>query len=188
MRLYLAILLLAFLSDARAGIDFTPSDGQRNQEGIIFKQIVFHQDGRTITYEQPRDWTYTGSSASLKLAPPGLSQAQATIEQSPLPAPQPLDDATTAKLREQVLASVPSGAENVTLVAEEKNPVRINQQDTYAVTISYHFYGQEYGLSVLFVNLPDTQLRFRVVARKADFEKVNRTFRASLFTLSWQQG
>jgi hypothetical protein len=183
----LAILFLAFLSSARAGVDFTPTGGERVLEGIVFKQILFHQDGRTIAYEQPRGWTFTGDAGAMKLTPPNVSQAQATMEQAHLSAPQTLDDATTAQLRQQVLASLPNGAQNVALVAEEKNPLRINQRDTYAVTVSYNFYGQDYALSVLFVNLADTQLRFRTVARKADFEQVHRAFRASLFTLSWQQ-
>lgn len=186
MRFYPAIIFLALLSTARAGFDFTPISSERTLEGMVFNQLLFHQDGRTISYEQPRGWTVTGDSGSLKLTPPNVSQAQATMEQTPLPAPQLLDDATSAKLAAQVLASVPAESKNVTLVAEEKNPLRINQQETYAVSVSYNFYGQDYGLSVLFANLSDTQLRFRVVARKADFEAVNRAFRASLFTLAWQ--
>ncbi len=186
MRTFPAILFLALLSSARAGIDFTPTGGDRVLEGIVFHQIVFHQDGRPITYDQPRGWTFTGNASGLKLSPPNVSQAQATIEQSPLTAPQVFDDATTTQLRGQVLASVPNGAQNVALVSDEKNPLPINQHETYAVTISYSFYGEDYKLSVLFANLPDTQLRFRTVARKADFAEVQRAFRASLFTLSWQ--
>ncbi|CAN5582861.1 hypothetical protein BH20VER3_BH20VER3_15680 [soil metagenome] len=183
---YLAILFLALVASARAGIDFTPTAGERVLEGIVFKQIVFHQNGRPITYEQPRGWTFTGSAAAIKFSPPDVSQAQATMEQSPLPEPQVFDEATTARLREQVLTSVPNGAQNVALVGEENNPLPINQRETYAVTVSYDFYGEAYQASVLFVNLADTQLRFRTVARKADFEKVHRAFRASLFTLAWQ--
>jgi hypothetical protein len=186
MRFYLAIPFLVFLSSAQAGVDFTPTGGERVLEGIVFKQILFHQDGHPIAYEQPHGWTFTGDAVAMRLAPPNLSQAQATMEQAHLSAPQLLNDATTAQLRQQVLASVPNGAQNIALVAEEKNPLRINQRETYAVTVSYNFYGQDYELSVLFANLADTQLRFRTVARKADFEKVHRAFRASLFTLSWQ--
>lgn len=186
MRIYPAILFLAFLSKASAGIDFTPSSGERTQEGVVFKQILFHQDGRTIAYEPPRGWTVTGDSVAARLTPPNVSQARATIEQGPLSEPQVLDDVATEKLAQQVLASVPEGAKDATLVSQEKNPLRINQRDTYEVIISYNYYGEDYGLSVLFANLADTQLRFRVVARKADFEAVNRAFRASLFTLSWQ--
>ncbi len=186
MRLFLAAISLVLVAGADAGVDFTPTGGERTLEGMLFKQIVFHQDGQAIAYEQPRGWTYTGDAASMKLTPPNVSQAQATMEQSPLKAPQLFDEATTKQLQQQVLASVPNGAQNVALVSEEKNPLRINQHETYAVTVSYSFYGQDYQLSVLFANLADTQLRFRTVARKADFEQVHRAFRASLFTLSWQ--
>lgn len=185
MRIYLAIVSFALLGTARAGVDFTPTGGERVLEGIVFKQIVFHQDGHPITYEQPRGWSYSGDAAGLKLTPPNVSQAQAVIEQSPLPAPQIFDEATRLQLQQRVLGSVPNGSLNVALVAEEINPVRIKQRDTYAVTVSYSFYGEDYGMSVLFANLDDTQLRFRTVARKADFEEVRRVFRASLFTLAW---
>ncbi|HEY1583815.1 MAG TPA: hypothetical protein VGF73_12030 [Chthoniobacterales bacterium] len=182
----MAVFFVAFLASARAGVDFTPEAGERTLEGVVFKQIVFHQDRHRISYEQPRGWSYTGDAGSVRLTPPGVSQARATIEQSPLPAPEVFDDATTTRLRQQVLALAPSGAQNVTVVSEEKNPLRINQQDTYAVTVAYSFYGQDYELCEIFADLKDTQLRFRTVARKTDFEKMNRAFRASLFTLAWQ--
>ncbi|MDQ3117286.1 MAG: hypothetical protein M3Q86_11885 [Verrucomicrobiota bacterium] len=105
----------------------------------------------------------------MKLTPAGVSQAQASMEQVPLSEPQVLDAATTAKLASQVLASVPNESKDVTLMAEEKSPLRINQQETYAVTVSYTFYSQDYALSVLFANLPDTQLRFRVVRAESRF-------------------
>jgi hypothetical protein len=188
MRINVAALFLtgALLTSARAGIDFTPTGGERTLEGIVFKQILFHQDGHVISYEQPRGWTYSGETSAMKLSPPNLSQAQATMEQSQLTAPQMLDEATVKQLQQQVLASVPQGAQNVALISDEKNPLRISQQETYEVTLEYNFFGQDYDLSVLFVNLPDTQVRFRTVARKSDFEKVHREFRASLFSLSWQ--
>jgi len=188
MRIYLAALFLAtgLVAVARAGIDFTPTGSERVLEGIVFKQVLFHQGGHEIAYEPPRGWTYTGGAAQLKLTPPNVSQAQATMEQSPLAAPQILDEPTAKQLQQAGLASVPSGAQNVALVSEEKNPLRINRQETYEVVIGYNFFGQDYQLSVLYANLPDTQIRFRTVARKADFEKVHREFRASLFTLSWR--
>ena len=188
MGIYLAVLLLfgGLLANAIAGIDFTPTSGERVLEGVVFKQLLFHQDGHEIAYEPPRGWTYTGDAAQLKLNPPNVSQAQATMEQSPLAAPQVLDEATVKQLQQTALASVPAGAQKVALGAEERNPLRINQQESCEVIVGYNFFGQDYQLSVLYANLPDTQVRFRTVARKADFEKVHREFRASLFTLSWR--
>ena len=188
MRIYLAVLILfgGLIGNAAAAIDFTPTSGERVLEGVVFKQVLFHQAGHEIAYEPPRGWTYTGDATQLKLTPPNMSQAQATMEQAPLPAPQLLDEATLRQLQQAALASAPGGAQKIALVSEEKNPLRVNQQETYEVIIGYNFFGQDYQLSVLYANLPDMQLRFRSVARKADFEKVHREFRASLFTLSWK--
>jgi hypothetical protein len=35
------------------------------------------------------------------------------------------------------------------------------------------------------MNLPDTQLIFRFVSRKTDFENLHQTFRGSLCSLQW---
>jgi hypothetical protein len=187
MRIYLTVFFLYALAvaGATAGIDFTPTPGERTLEGVVFKQLIFHQGGHKISYEPPRGWTYAGDAAQLKLSPPNLSQAQATMEQSPLATPQVLDDAVARRLQQSALAAAPSGAQKIALVSEERNPLRIDRQETYEAVISYNFFGQDYELSVLYANLPDTQLRFRTVARKGDFEKVHRAFRASLFSLSW---
>ena len=188
MPIYLAVVFFSatLLASAMAGIDFTPTSGERVLEGVVFKQIIFHQEGHEIAYEPPRGWTHIGDAAQLKWNPPNVSQAQATMEQSPLAGPQVLDEPTLKQLQQTTLASVPAGAQKVALVSEEKSPLRINQQESYEAIVGYNFFGQDYQLSVLYANLPDTQVRFRTVARKADFEKVHREFRASLFTLSWR--
>lgn len=180
------IFSATLVSSALGGIDFTPTPGERSQEGIVFKQLIFHQDGHAITYEQPRGWTVTGDTSGMRLTPPNVSQAQVTVQQSPLSVPQVFDEPTTTQLKQSVLTSAPNGSINVALVAEEQSPVKIHQQPTYAVTISYGYFGQDYESCVLFANLGDTQVRFRTVARKADFEQVHRQFRGSLFSLSWQ--
>ena len=81
---------------------------------------------------------------------------------------------------------MPSNASNVTVLEEENNPLQIHQQQTYGVTLAYNFLGQVYEANVLFANLGETQVRFRVVARKDDFDQVRRQFRGSLFSLAWQ--
>ncbi len=188
MRIFLSAVLAssAALPCVAGPIDFTPTSGQRVLENVVFPQLVFHQDGHAISYEQPRNWTFTGSAAQLKLTPPDISQAQATIEQVALPAPQTLDEATAISLRKVVLASIPGEAQNAKVVAEEQNPVSIDQQPSYAITANYSYFGQDYAVSVLFANLGDTQLRARLVARKADFDALQRAFRSSLFSLRWE--
>ena len=172
-------------SPVRAAIDFTPTSGERVLEGIVFKQLIFHENGRPITYEQPRGWKYTGDAAHIRFTPSEFAQAQADIIQSPLTEPASFDDATVKLLRARVLASIPPGSQNAVIISEEHNPITISGQPTYAVTIGYDLAGQDYRLGALFLNLKDTQLQFRVIARKENFEKVNRPFRGSLISLQW---
>lgn len=182
----LAACVALVAATARAGIDLTPTVTQREQAGITFQVLNFQEKGRTITYEQPRGWTPTGGAASIRFTPPKLNQAFAQIDQMALPAPQNFDDETRKVLREKALATLPEGHQNATVVSEEMNPVVINQNHTYEVIISYQAFGQEFMSGVIYMNLPDTQVRFRTVARKPDFEAVHPLFRASLFSWQWK--
>jgi hypothetical protein len=188
MRIFLTAVLAtsAVLRCTGGPIDFSPTSSQRELEGVVFHQLLFHQDGHAISYEQPRGWTYTGGGSQLKLRATTPSQVEASIDQVALAAPQVFDEPTTNQLKQFVLASTPGDAQKVQLVAEEQNPLRIKQQDTYAVTVGYNYFGEDYKLSVLFANLGDLQLRFRLTARKADFDGMQRAFRGSLFSLHWQ--
>jgi len=163
-----------------------PSNGKRVLENVEFPELIFHQDGHSITYERPRNWTFTAGAAQLRLTP-DIAQAQATIEQVALPGPQPFDEAAAAALRMVVLESIPGGAKDAKIVAEEQNPVSINRQPSYAITANYRFFDEDYVVSMLFANLGDTQFRARLVSRKADFEKLQRAFRGSLFSLHWEE-
>jgi hypothetical protein len=182
----LLLLTLTAATAANGSIDFTPATGERTLDGIKFKQLIFKENGHKITYEQPRDWAYFASGATIKFVPPEIPQAYAEIEQVHLQAPQNFDDATVKALQDQTLQSVSTDSTGVALVSAEKNPVVMNQHETYEVIVTYQLHGQDCELSVLYLNLPDTQLKFRCVARKADFEKVHKAFRGSLFSWQWQ--
>jgi hypothetical protein len=182
-----AILSSSVVLPCAAGpIDFTPTSGQRVLENIVFPQLILHQDGHAITYEQPHNWTFTGNASQLKLTPPAISQAQATIDQVALAKPQTFDEVTAAALRQVLLASIPGDAQNTRVVLEEQNPIAVNQQPSYAITANYSYFGQDYAVSMLFANLGQIQLRARLVARKADFDALHRAFRGSLFSLHWE--
>jgi hypothetical protein len=182
-----AILSSGLVLPCAAGpIDFTPTTGKRVLENVAFPQLIFHQDGHAIAYEQPPNWTFAGSAAQLKITP-DIAQAQASFEQVALPAPQPFDEAAVAALRIAVLGSIPGGARDAKIVAEEQNPVAINRQPSYAITASYTFFDEEFLVNMLFADLGDTQLRARLVARKTDFDKLQRAFRGSLFSLHWEE-
>lgn len=169
----------ACLSTASAAIDFTPTKGEREINGVVFPQLVFRENGRNIIYEPPRTWTPSGGGASIKFIPPKILLAEGELQQQPLKAPLTFDEPTTKALQAQTVALAPSGSTNVTIVGEEKNPILVNGNATYEVTVAYNFYGEEFQLSMLYVSLPETLLKMRTLAKKTDFEKVHSAFRAS---------
>jgi hypothetical protein len=183
-RMLITGLLAAACATAQAAIEFSSKEEEGSLEGVKFRLLFFKENGKTIGYQPPRGWTVSGGGAGLKMMPPNLSQAQGEISQSPLPAPQVFDEKTTKALQEKALASVPQSSEKVTLVSDEKSPLKISGNETYGVTIAYSAFGQEFMMNVLFLNLPDTRVCFRTTALKRDFEKVHGAMRGSL--LSWQ--
>ncbi|MEY2556750.1 MAG: hypothetical protein QOE34_175 [Verrucomicrobiota bacterium] len=172
---------------AQAAVDFTPGTGQTVLDGLKFPFLIFHENGKQISYEQPAGWKYSGDSSHIRFTPPNLAQAQADIDQSSLPAPQDFNDETMKALQQKTLSSIPPGSAKAAIVTEEKNPILVNGHETYEVTVGYEAFGREFQTSVLYLNLPDTQLRFRATALKADFEKVHRAFRGSVFSWQWHE-
>ncbi len=187
-RLFVTTLCCAtalFCDTSRGAIDFSPTTAERTLEGSVFKQLIFHEGALAIAYEPPPGWRYSGDRSSIVFTPPDIPSARARIDEVELPAPQPLDATAGAALQTQALTLVPPGAEKIAVVSEEQNPIRIHAQPTYEVVIGYQLYAQEYRLSVLYVNVGTTQLRFRILARKENFDQVHRLFRGSLCSLQW---
>jgi hypothetical protein len=176
--------VLAFVGQVYAAVDLTPVVGIREQDGLKFRQLIFKEGATRITYEQPTGWSYTGDANHIRFLPPHTSQAHADIEQAPLPAPQAFDEPTMKVLQEQVLASMPEEALQTSVVSAEKNPLMMSGHETFEVVVSYQIYGTQFVTATLFMNLKETQLRFRVISRKEDFEKIHQLFRGSLY--SWQ--
>jgi hypothetical protein len=188
MKPIIFLLSLASLcSISKAGVEFNGGTSERVLEGIKFQQLVFHDNGRKVTYEQPRGWSYVVDTGRIRFTPPGVTQAQAEIDQVPLAVPMVFDEVSTKKLQQQLLAGLPEGNQDAKIVSEEKSPLKKNDFDTYALTVSYRLHGQDFSASVLYLGLPDTLVRFRVTARKADFEKIDRAFRGSVFSWQWRE-
>ena len=179
------LALVSLCSISQAGIDFNGGTAERTLEGIKFTQLVFRDKGRKVTYEQPRGWTYVADAGGVRFVPPGVSQAMAGIDQSPSTAATVFDEETIKKLQQQALAGLPPDSQNAKVELEEKSPLKKDEHDTYAVTLSYRLHGQDFSTSILYLALPDTLVRFRVTARKADFDKIHRAFRGSVFSWQW---
>jgi hypothetical protein len=185
MKLLPFLFLFNLTGIAFGAIDLSPVREERVLDGIKFQQLVFRDGERQITYEPPRGWKYNGDSGQLKLTPPDIAQARGVIDQSPLTGPQAFSEESIKELQAKTLKYVPPGSREAAIVLEEKNPVFLDRHETYEITVSYRFMNEDYLMSVLYVNLQETELRFRLIARKADFEKLHRTFRGSVFSWQW---
>jgi hypothetical protein len=161
-----------------------PALTQYTSEGIVFRQLVFQDGPRRITYELPSQWNYRSTEDSVKLVPPGNSNADIAIQTRPLPAPRPLDDKGVAAAREHFLQSLPPAIQALEVLGEELNTVPLRAGANFEMTASYQLLGQTFTRRALYVHLPETQLIFRLAARKNEFESLWRTFRTSI--LSWQ--
>ncbi len=184
--LIVCVLGTAGLSNVRAALDLTPTPVEYTNEGMVFKQLVFKEGDRRVTYEPPQKWSYRGAAGRLQLVPPNNVCAEADIQAIPLATPLPaLDDATVGALKQQFMTSLPPGAQYVTVVGETPEAIPLQGSHTYEISASYQTLGETFVRTAIFANFPETQLIFRFTARKTEFDKLYREFRGSI--LSWRQ-
>ncbi len=181
----IAIVSLIAAFTAQGAIDLTPSATEYVALGIKYRQLIFQDDKRRIEYELPTGWSFDGSPNQLHLKPQGKSFAEAVVTAAPLDKPQPLDDNTVKLLGQQVIASLPGGSQFAKVEEEIANPVLLGANGSFEVTVSYQSMGEKFFRSALFVNLRDTQLVFRLTARKDDFQALHREFKVSIFSWHW---
>ena len=185
LRTILAVLLATALTTARAAIDLTPTAHESTCEGFTFKELLFQDGKRQIVYQLPAKWTYRAGGDGLHLTPPQTAYADAIIQAAALPAPQRLDEKSIEAARQQFMSNFPPGSQMITLVSEEQNSVPLNGNATYEITASYQVMGETFLRSAVFSNLADTQMCFRLTARKSDFGRLHQVFRASILSWRW---
>jgi hypothetical protein len=181
----IAVGFVVIAAIAKAGIDLTPTPMEYMSEGIKYQKLIFRNDQQRVEYDPPPGWSFRGSADRVQLTPTKKRFAEALIEAVPLAGPQPLDEKVVKALEQQFISSLPSGSQFVTVVSEERNPVLLDGSPTFEVTACYQLIGEKFLKSALFVNLPDTQLIFRLAARKDDFEALHADFKRSI--LSWHR-
>jgi hypothetical protein len=176
--------LIATAGFVYADLDLTPRQQDYELEGVKMHQLVFSDGQKQITYAPPRNWEYSGSGNHLLLHPRSVSGADAEITSSKLPRAGDFDVETIKHLCDEILASVPSGATNVTLVSQQLNPLLIDRKETFLVVISYDYYSHAYKRSVMFLNRKNEQIRFQLTCYRDAFRELQKAFESSHY--SWQ--
>lgn len=180
----IALFLLLLAAPSNGGIDLTPSPTEYVANGMKFQQIIFKDEKQRIEYEPPQGWNFGGGANQLHLKPK-KNFAEAVITVTPLSKPQAFDENARQALREQFIASLPVGSQFTKVEEEVSNPVLLNGNESFEITVSYQSTGEKFFRSALFVNLRDTQLVFRLTARKDDFQALHREFKGSIFSWHW---
>jgi hypothetical protein len=185
MKRLLLLVLLTSSVCAKAGIDLTATPSEYVAEGLTFRQLSLKDGDRRIIFEPPPQWTFRGTSTTMQFTPPNTSRADAFIQVADAKAPERLDDNVISALREKFMATLPVGCQHAQIVNEEFNPVQFEGASSYAITGKYQAIGETFLRSTVFVNLPASQLTFRLTARQPDFEKLNKPFRGSILSWHW---
>jgi hypothetical protein len=180
----IGIILISLAGFACADLEFSPRVEEYDLDGVKLKQLSFADSERRVIYTPPRKWVYSGVGNRLVLHPPSESAAEAVITVSKTQRTEVFDEATTKRLCDEVLASVPRGATNVILVSQQMNPLQIERKDTFLVVINYDYYSYPYARSVMFLNRPNEQVRFQLTCYRNSFRDLQKAFQNSHY--SWQ--
>lgn len=181
--LILALAIFLPAGFAGAELQLTPSIDEYVLDGAKLKQLAFDDGGKKITYQSPRNWSYSGTSTQLTLHPAGKPQAEATISTVSRPDQTQFDEDTVKKLVAEATALVPKGSTNVAVESQEKAPLRIGRRETFLLVLSYSLANQTYNRSILFVERDKgEQIRCQLTCRAGDFKELQKTFMSSQYT------
>jgi len=186
LRLMAAIGLLFLAGSSHAEIDLSPISTVRELEGIKFPQLEFRDNGERITYEVPHGWTYQARDKyTLALTPPNKDLVSAKLKFIPTPGTLVLDEAQLKYLKDTASSLLPPESKLSAEPIITPNPLRINDHPTCEVIVTFELHAQRLRMSVLFVDLGKSQLRFSLISRPADFEPLHKVFQDSWFSWQW---
>jgi hypothetical protein len=183
-RTTLALLIATVLTTARAAIELPPTPHESTCEGFTHKELHFKDGKRQAVYQLPKGWAFRPREDGVKLVPPD-SFADAVILAGAQPGSQPLDEKGIEEGKQEFLRTLPPGSQLVTIVSEQRNPVLLDNKPSYEVIATYQLMGEHFVRSALFTKSLDTQVTFRLTARKSDFEKLHQAFRISILSWHW---
>jgi hypothetical protein len=184
------VLALAFaVSAARAEINLTPRFTIRELEGCKFPQIEFRDGDKKITYEAPKGWeALARDSQTLGLVPPGKEMVSAKIKFLPTSGTLVLDEAQLKYFKDTAGQLLPPESRIMADPTITPNPLSFDGHPTCEIDIYFVLHSQRMRMSVLFVDLGATQLRFSLISRPGDFDELHKAFSESWYTWQWTAG
>ena len=185
-KLALITFVVCVGSAALAEINLTPTYNVRELEGCKFQQLEFRDRGKRITYELPKGWTCVATDKfALSLTPPGKEMVSAKIKFMTVSGPLVLDEVQLNHFKQTANQLLPpestlNGEPTVT-----PDPLLMNGHHTCEIDILFGLHSHRLRMSVLFVDLGDSQLRFSLIARPSDFDELHKAFQESWYSWQW---
>lgn len=180
----LAALFLLAVSSATHALDFRPIVIESAGEGGKYTYLQFRDQGHAVTYMPPKSWLFIGHASQLCLTAPGITGSEIDISALPMKEPMAVESSSLKVFEELARQSLPAEASKVELVAVAFNPLVIDARQTVEVTFNYVIFGGPIKVSLLYAARENELLCFRVVARPADFARLQQTFKVSLYSLA----
>jgi hypothetical protein len=186
---FLAWVLVAGFPHAFVhGLDFAPKFIETVVEGgFKNREVVLGDGGAQVVYCPPAGWQAESGGRWLRFHAPRVTLADLTIESEKAAAGRTFGAAEVENCRAWLKASIPRESSNVVMEADVANPGAVANCPTYGVTLAYTDGGVRYRKRVIFVFAPDSEIRFTLVARASDFERLYPAVRNSLFTWRWER-
>lgn len=180
------LLSLCMIRVAGAEINLTPTRSVRELDGCKFPQLEFRDGEQTITYEAPRGWEAVARDRyTLALSPPSIAMVSAKIKFIPTPGQLVLDEAQLKRLRETASQLLPEESRLMQDPIITPKPLLLNDHATCEIELQFVLHNQRLRMSVLFVDLGESQLRFSLISRAGDYEELHKAFRESWYSWQW---
>ena len=187
-RLALVAVCVIAASGARAEINLTPSRSVRQLDGCKFPQLEFQDGDKKITYETPTGWEAVARDRyTLALMPPNKAMVSAKIKFMPTPGTLTLDDAQLKYFADTAHQLLPEESRLMADPVVTPKPLLLNEHPTCEIELQFVLHAQRLRMSVLFVDLGSSQLRFSLISRAGDYEDLHKAFHDSWYSWQWSQ-
>lgn len=177
----LLLLVPVLVGSSQAAIDLTPAVTETVEDSVTYREVTFKTPEGKLRFDLPPGWTIRGQKDRAQMTSADRS-SDAVIEAMPLQKPEPLDEASVTKFKQQVVASLPPGSTKVTTTYEAENPIIPGGHPSYEFVITYDLWGKVFQRSALLVNGPQDRFIFRFTSLKQDFALLNTQFRRMVMT------
>lgn len=184
----LSLLALGLSPAILRGIEFAPTFIETPVEGgFVHREVVLKDGANRVVYCPPAGWQAEAGERFLRFRPQGATLADLTIDAEKAAAGRILEAAEIARCRDWLKASIPPESTNVVDEPDEVNPGSVANYPTIGMTMAYTNKGFRYRKRAIVVFAYDAEIRFTIVAKTADFDRLYPAVRRSLFSWRWER-